>query len=330
MLLLSEKEVMLSEISRILEVCKSIVSRLSCQDVNVSVKAAPTNIQHTTLCSDDDEMWWDQSDVSGHMSFDPNNNFYVGVDTILDDSLLEDIQLFPSDETDASDNDLEDSVAMRVKLRKLTPLQSSVHLGAVTNVPDAEEQQLASSDDQFIEKITSFINKSSPGNIFNAKKSLRRKKRKAAKMIHPELISLWKNVGDLFDPRISVPSTPDPSIPIVDWSRVNQRFIQNIPTPSPQPKHGVSNYPPFYKENKYISQADCKEGLFHLSKAPFGSELGYLTSAGVISHSSNTNSIHGYVWSDSFRKYILHAKFPGELERSEVSSKRRKKKRGSR
>ena len=325
MLLLSEKEVMLSEISRILEVCKSIVSRLSCQDVNVSVKSAPTNIQHTTLCSDDDEMWWDQSDVSGQMSFDPNNNFNVDVDAILDDSLFEDIQLFPSDETDASDDDLEDSIAMRVKLRNLAHHQSSV-----TSVPDAKEQRLATSDDQFIEKITSFINMSSPGNIFNAKKSLRRKKRKAAKMVHPELISLWKNVGDLFGPRILLPSTPEPCIPIVDWSRVNQRFIQNIPTPSPQPKHGVSNYPPFYKENKYISQADCKEGLFHLSKAPFGSELGYLTSAGVISHSSNTNSIHGYVWSDSFRKYILHAKFPGELERSEVSSKRRKKKRGSR
>ena len=239
-------------------------------------------------------------------------------------SILDDIQLFPSDKSNDSDDDFDDSVAMRVKLRKLAQ-----HSTSVTSFPGEQEQQLATSHDPFIEKMTRFIKMSSPGQIFNVKKSLRRSKRKAAKMVHPELISVWRNVGDLFDPRISVPSSPDLSIPIVDWSRVNQRFISNIPTPSPQPKHGVSNHPPFYKETKYVSQADCKEGLFHLSKAPFGSELGYLTSAGVISHSSNTNSIHGYVWSDSFQKFILHAKFPGELERSEVSSKRRKK-RGSR
>ena len=326
MLSVSEKNVMLSEISTILEVCKSLVSRLSSQDVEVSVKSAPANTQLFSLCSDD-EMWWDQSDVSGQMSFDPNNN-NLTVEAILDDSMLDDVKLFPSDISDEEDDDdRDDSIAVRVKLRKLAQHQTS---SSVSSVPDEQNQQLATSHDSFIEKMTRFINLSSPGHIFNVKKSMRRTKRKAAKMVHPELISVWRNVGDLFDPRISVPSSPDLSIPIVDWSRVNQRFISNIPTPSPQPKHGVSNYPPFYKENKYISQADCKEGLFHLSKAPFGSELGYLTSAGVISHSSNTNSIHGYVWSDSFRKYILHAKFPGELERSEVSSKRRKKKRGSR
>ena len=326
MLSVSEKNVMLSEISTILEVCKSLVSRLSSQDVEVSVKSAPANTQLFSLCSDD-EMWWDQSDVSGQMSFDPNNN-NLTVEAILDDSMLDDVKLFPSDISDEEDDDdRDDSIAVRVKLRKLAQHQTS---SSVSSVPDEQNQQLATSHDSFIEKMTRFINLSSPGHIFNVKKSMRRTKRKAAKMVHPELISVWRNVGDLFDPRISVPSSPDLSIPIVDWSRVNQRFINNIPTPSPQPKHGVSNYPPFYKENKYISQADCKEGLFHLSKAPFGSELGYLTSAGVISHSSNTNSIHGYVWSDSFRKYILHAKFPGELERSEVSSKRRKKKRGSR
>ena len=73
MLLSRDREVMLSEISKILEVCKSLVSKLSSQDVDVSVQSAPANIQHSTMCSDD-EMWWDQSDVSGQMSFDPKNN----------------------------------------------------------------------------------------------------------------------------------------------------------------------------------------------------------------------------------------------------------------
>ena len=65
-------------------------------------------------------------------------------------------------------------------------------------------------------------------------------------------------------------------------------------------------------------------------KTPFGSKPGYLTDAGVINADSNLEVVHGYVWSPSCHQYILHAKFPGELERSEVSSKRRRKKRGSR
>ena len=97
MLLSRDREVMLSEISKILEVCKSLVSKLSSQDVDVSVQSAPA--KHSTLyiamCSDD-EMWLDQSDVSGQMSFDPKNNT---VDVALDD-ILEDVQLFPSDVSD--------------------------------------------------------------------------------------------------------------------------------------------------------------------------------------------------------------------------------------
>ena len=126
MLSVSEKNVMLSEISTILEVCKSLVSRLSSQDVEVSVKSAPANTQLFSLCSDD-EMWWDQSDVSGQMSFDPKNNT---VDVALDD-ILEDVQLFPSDVSDV--DDCEDSIAQRVKLRKLSQLPSSA-----TSFPDVQ------------------------------------------------------------------------------------------------------------------------------------------------------------------------------------------------
>ena len=113
-----ERNVMLSEISMILEVCKSLVSRLSSQDVEVCVQSAPANTQQSSLCSDD-EMWWDQSDVSGQMSFDPNNNFNnVNVEALFNDSLLEDVKLFPSDVSDADDDDDEysDSIAFRVKV----------------------------------------------------------------------------------------------------------------------------------------------------------------------------------------------------------------------
>ena len=97
----------LSDVVKVLSVCQvkescqdcqcqeDVVSRLSSQDVEVSVKSAPANTQLFSLCSDD-EMWWDQSDVSGQMSFDPNNN-NLTVEAILDDSMLDDVKLFPSD-----------------------------------------------------------------------------------------------------------------------------------------------------------------------------------------------------------------------------------------
>ena len=221
---------------------------------------------------------------------------------------------------------------MRVKLRKLAQ-----HSTSVTSFPGEQEQQLATSHDPFIEKMTRFIKMSSPGQIFNVKKSLRRTKRKAAKMVHPELISVWKNVGDLFDPRILAPNTPDPSIPIVDWNKVNSRQISNVPAPTPQPVLGCSIDPEFYKDrcsrkcqpSGHVTW-EVRKSYHADSKTPFGVKYGFLTDAGVIKAESNQQIVHGYIWSPSCGQYILHAKFPGELERSEVSSKRRKKKRGSR
>ena len=48
----------------------------------------------------------------------------------------------------------------------------------------------------------------------------------------------------------------------------------------------------------------------------------------MISAESNQQTVHGYIWSPSCHQYILHAKFPGELERSEMSNKRRRKTHG--
>ena len=219
-----------------------------------------------------------------------------------------------------------------MKLRKLSQLLSSA-----TSFPDVQQPQLATSKDLFIEQLTRFINISSPGHVFNVKKSLRRKRKRAAKMVHPELVSQWTNVGDLFDPRTSVSYTPDPSIPRVDWTKVNSRQIGNVPTPTPQPVLGCSSDPEIYKDrcsrkcqpSGHVTW-EVKKSYHADSKTPFGVKYGFLTDAGVIKAESNHQIVHGYIWSPSCNQYILHAKFPGELERSEVSNKRRKKKRGSR
>ena len=191
--------------------------------------------------------------------------------------------------------------------------------------------------DPFLLKMSNFINMISPGYIFNVKKSKKRRKKRATKLLHPELLSLWDNVDDLFAPKVSVPRNQASNVPIVDWHKVNSRFIANIPAPTPQPLHGCSEDPEFYEHKTgrrcQPSGAVTWEVIwskFKTSKTPFGTKPGFLTDAGVITPDSNHQLVHGYIWSPSCQQYILHASFPGELERSEVSNRRRKKKRGSR
>ena len=204
------------------------------------------------------------------------------------------------------------------------------------SLPEPCDQKLATSDDPFILKMSRFINIISPGNVFNVKKSRRRKNKRVAKLIHPELLSVWDNVGDLFGSKSFAPVTKT-NVPVVDWNKVNSRHIANVPAPTPQPVHGCSSDPAFYQDrcsrkcqpSGHVTW-EVRKSHHADSKTPFGIKYGFLTDAGVITADSNLQIVHGYVWSPSCQQYILHAKFPGELERSEVSNKRRRKKRGLR
>ena len=156
-------------------------------------------------------------------------------------------------------------------------------------------------------------------------------------MIHPELHSLWNNVGDLFSPKVSVSRSQSSSTPTVDWNKVNSRFISNIPSPTPQPLYGCSSDPVFYEATHHrrcqpsgAVTWEIKWSQHSTSKSPFGTKPGFLTDAGVITADSNQQIVHGYVWSPSCQQYILHARFPGEggLHTTEASNKRKKKKRG--
>ena len=314
----------LKEVNNILETLHSIVYKLS-----VSQSVPEVIVSHDFH---QEEMWWDDDYISLSMSMsqDVNNNYNSiscssDCSSVISDDILQNIDLFPED--NLSDEEQELSIADRVKLRKLA---------STASVPDSQEQ-LATPCDPFVEKMGRFINSISPGNIFSLKKSRRKKKRRAAKMIHPDLLSLWNNVGDLFGPKVCVSRNQSSMTPVVDWEKVNKRFISNIPEPSPQALYGCSEDPEFY-ETKHVRRCqpsghvtwEIKWSKHKSSKTPFGSKPGYLTDAGVINADSNLEVVHGYVWSPSCHQYILHAKFPGELERSKVSSKRRRKKRGSR
>ena len=129
--------------------------------------------------------------------------------------------------------------------------------------------------------------------------------------------SLWQHLADLFLTCPKMPSTSSPSVPRVDWEKVNKRFISNIPEPSPKPLQGCSEDPEFYehKTGRRCQPSgavtwEIQWSKHKSSKTPFGTKPGYLTDAGVISPDSNSfQVIHGYTWSPSCAQFVLHAEF---------------------
>ena len=123
--------------------------------------------------------------------------------------------------------------------------------------------------------------------------------------VHPELRVLWQNLGNI------VPSEEEAKeisiYPQVDWSKVNQRMIKNIPEPGAFPVHGVSEDPDFYKMIRKDNLGGWPPASkFHNAPYPFGYKYGYYTSAGVIPPIFG-EVIHGYIWSEEDKKFVIHA-----------------------
>ena len=139
-----------------------------------------------------------------------------------------------------------------------------------------------------------------------------------------EFQSLWRHsiVGDLFiqNPEANENCTTTTSAPeirykTVDFSRVNVRSIANVPKPTTFPIHGCSEDPKFYSEIVKLDSVDYYGRHYtrpcrHQTSTPFGSQFGYQTNDGIVPVPSSP--VHGYVWSDELRDWILHAIHPDE------------------
>ena len=136
------------------------------------------------------------------------------------------------------------------------------------------------------------------------------------KMIVPELLSAWTNSDEIFgdvkpgDDDIPKVVKPDDIYHTIDLYNVNQRFIENIPKPNSYPVLGVSQDPDFY--HKRYDRGDSTKTF--LSSFPHGALSGYETNLGIVAPPKEP--IHGYIWSDHFRSFVLHAVRPGEGSRS--------------
>ena len=172
----------------------------------------------------------------------------------------------------------------------------------------------------FVNKIKSFV--SSFNNVYTKEKSSQLKQEVLDENVFPDFQQMWKFVGDLFvqnpdSAQISTMTSPTPEIvyKTIDFSKVNVRNMANIPKPSSCPVHGCSNDPKFYTEIVKLDSVDYYGRHYtspcrHQTSAPFGSLFGYQTNDGIVPVPDTP--VHGHVWSDQLRDWVLHAVFPDD------------------
>ena len=176
--------------------------------------------------------------------------------------------------------------------------------------PEAEERQLE--QEIFVDTMVDLISTVAPGNVFSRRRSKRSKRRRKLMMIQKDLRTMWTHAEELIGPVSS--SDVILTTPTVDWSKVNTRFLSNLPTPKLVPKHGCSVDPSFYESyeamvtDKFYGDSrlvQCPPK--HQQEFPFGSEYGVETSAGVIA--AKNIRAHGHVWCDTKQNWIVDAQF---------------------
>ena len=182
-------------------------------------------------------------------------------------------------------------------------------------------------NDTIISNILSCLSKCAPNLVFNNKKSMRLKKKnwrkKIKKELHPHLLRMWQHSSDLLCPPDPLPAmNPEPAspYPVVDWAQVNKRFLGNLPEPGSFPLSGCSPDEKFYR--------DCDDPGTYANRMwmvgnPFGSRRGFLTEDGVIAPSGYGQTLHGYVWSDQFRGWVLQTKKKNVKKKVSINHKQK-------
>ena len=150
------------------------------------------------------------------------------------------------------------SIADRVKARRLkhqsvktdgSMTSSSKLPSSSTKVKSPRKEK--KKNDPFLSVISRAIGKLAPKSIYSKELGEKLKKgrdaKKVANIIPDEFRSLLESAESLWvDSEEVKVFVPDP-YPTLDWSKINKRFISNIPSPSTFPKHGCSLDPAFYE-----------------------------------------------------------------------------------
>ena len=281
--------------------CLSVLNNILSEMRNIVVF-----INEMEDCSDDD-LWWDNThqslldvfeDVDNDQS-DSDCSYQKSCLTSQDYSVTSSCSSFPS-------------------------LDISSDSNSTTSLSNLDGEMRKLEDEIFIDSMLNFIDTVAPKSKFNKQKSKRRRMKKMKKLIHPHLRTMWSNSNAIVSQSPPTPvSTSTPRYPIIDWSKVNEKFIKNIPRPQRFPLHGCLNI-------HDVENEDYSCGI-----APHGYGIGYLTNLGIIAPLNDNQIVHGYMSTDA--GWILHAQYPKEKkktrekrEKEPTSRVRMKRKKGLR
>ena len=225
-----------------------------------------------------EDLWWDNTH---------ENDIYTNVDSDSDCSCQE--SFYKSTNSLSSSSSCDNSSFVS---------SDSNSSSSFTNL-DVEMRILE--DEIFIDSVLNLIDDVAPNNKFNKRRSMRKRAKKIRKLIHPLFRSMWSNSAAIMTPktpssRSSIPQSA-PRYPVIDWSKVNERFLKNLPTPGSFPIQGCSNF-------GEVAKKDHSCGL-----APHGYKRGYLTNLGVVAPQEDQLA-HGYVSTKD--GWVLHAQYPRE------------------
>ena len=162
-----------------------------------------------------------------------------------------------------------------------------------------------------------------------SKKMMKKRRRKfERKELHPDLITMWRNADEICAPPVSRARHASPASPYprVDWSRVNQRMLANLPKPERFPVYGCAQDAAFYEPRQVTVAHDdvCFRSPYDEAiHCPYGSLPGFLTQDGVIAPGGHGEVVSGYIWSHEYGCWVLHASIPRSSDKPAGSSHRK-------
>ena len=251
-----------------------------------------------------------------------------------------DLQLYEDEEKTATVTAIGSEVTAALSYASSTDAQSVSPLTSTDEVSSSNEDSGSSSSDHtgatfnVISNLLSRMQRVAPADRFSpnlSRKMMKKKRRKfERKELHPDLITMWRHADEICAPPVSRARHASPASPYprVDWTRVNQRNLANLPKPQYYPVHGCAQDPTFYEPRK----SPCPLGnplrsLYDEAGAiPFGSELGFRTQAGVIAPGSHGELVSGYTWSPDYQDWVLMATIPRDKQTRPASASKKFKK----
>ena len=184
-----------------------------------------------------------------------------------------------------------------------------------TSFVDSEAEEKRLEQEIFVDTMLEAINRAAPQYIFNAKKSNKKRRQKKMKRIIPQMMrSIWLNYTE-FVSTTTTTTVPTVRTPVINWSQVNRRAMENLPQSQPYPVHSCSQDPEFYKEHIKTEFGQRRVvPAKHSIDNPFGYRYGYMTQYGVVSVGILPAPVHGYTH-DPELGWVLHARYPEVIKR---------------